>query len=683
MKSKIFAIIILTSLCVSTVNSQVYEYHDGVYNWRLWVPADAPCVKGILFLAPWLGGNTSTWVEDDTLNLWSKVTGQRDFGVLGINTNYNSEHIPFGTEMIKAMEKFSDFTGRSELKSLPFIVHGVSMGGRTGYFLSTSIPNRVLAYFGAVPAIGNSSLNISEESKKVFGFQTQSEYDNVVGVWPNRLQQLRAQGVQVAESWNFGMGHSPAVDLNWWFMFDYLIHCIDLRYPENKCPLDTDFNLNAYPVDSGWLGYLPAPSTAEYQMPIVFPYKEKPDSIELSDCSWLPDKRIARTFLPVAARRPGGASVLTSNIVTIKVDNTGNDVRKISVRNNGVLHPAKLRLYDADYLIAETTNDSLGIEIYQPEGFHEYWASITDSSAIEYPTVVITDWTFHQPFWKHDYQKPCFRIYSSILFMSSSDPETEVIPHVYDTLSDARWSVRNITTPNLANVSIDSLTGRITATPKEDSAGKTFVTIRRHDKNNPDNYFERNLFINTLPVLQLYEIEDIERNTDFNDTIIINPGYVAEPTETSFSISPASLPFVNIRIDPLTGQLTLWSKPGKTGTATVTLNLQDMLNVNNIKTTTFKVTVGNANNLNKRGKDEMFHVYVENNWLHLRLACPETGLFQIKIVNIDGRLILTQPWTKKSFCDGFSMPITNLTKGVFLIEAGAESKTYSTKGFIP
>lgn len=156
---------------------------------------------------------------------------------------------------------------------------------------------------------------------------------------------------------------------------------------------------------------------------------------------------------------------------------------------------------------------------------------------------------------------------------------------------------------SFANVSIDSATGNITVTSIQDSTGVETFTITADDGQANNNLFTSTFTLRILPqndAPSFVMSGNVIVEEDFTTTEIVNtiPNPVPDDElgqNVTYSISPASVTFANVILDPATGTVMITAVPNGVGSRLFTITANDGEASNNLAIATFTLTVNPVN----------------------------------------------------------------------------------------
>lgn len=154
-----------------------------------------------------------------------------------------------------------------------------------------------------------------------------------------------------------------------------------------------------------------------------------------------------------------------------------------------------------------------------------------------------------------------------------------------------------------ANVSIDPATGEVSITSIPDGTGSQLFTITADDGQALNNLASQTFTLNVNPVNDppAFTVSgDINVVEEFvtTETVTVSPGNVPsdeQGQQVTYSLAPPTTNFVNVSLNPTTGQVDFTAIPNGAGSQTFTLTADDGQSENNTAQQTFTVTVTGAN----------------------------------------------------------------------------------------
>ncbi len=155
-------------------------------------------------------------------------------------------------------------------------------------------------------------------------------------------------------------------------------------------------------------------------------------------------------------------------------------------------------------------------------------------------------------------------------------------------------------TVSFANVSIDSTTGEVTINSVPCANGSQVFGIKADDGQSSD-YFDISSFtltvmpvINTPPAFTISGDVTVDQDFIGTETVTVTPNPVP-PCESgqvvSYSLSPASVSFANVSIDSTTGEVSITSVAGETGTQSFLILANDGQPTDYVSAENFTLTV--------------------------------------------------------------------------------------------
>ncbi|GIV35046.1 MAG: hypothetical protein KatS3mg031_2581 [Chitinophagales bacterium] len=156
---------------------------------------------------------------------------------------------------------------------------------------------------------------------------------------------------------------------------------------------------------------------------------------------------------------------------------------------------------------------------------------------------------------------------------------------------------------SFAHVSINSQTGEILITAVPDASGsQTFVVIA-DDGESDNNIFQQSFTltvnpVNDPPAFSVSGDLNLMENFSTVETVTVYPFPVPADEQNQvvmYSLTPASVSFANVSIDPATGTVTVTSVPNQSGVAVFTITANDGGTENNLYSQTFVLSVGSVN----------------------------------------------------------------------------------------
>lgn len=274
MKKLIFTFLIFC-LFAQGVKARSFIYSAGGYIFELWVPDDAPVIKGVYFELPYLSGSTLQGGR----TFFTDIASYYDFAFLGMDRSFDVHSKNDADLLLTVLNYFSNVTGHPELKNAPLVLTGTSMGGRASYYLNSYIPERIIAYSGYRSAIqyydvSNTNL-LNAATPTLFN---PAELDEFYTYSNPIFEQIRELDGQAATIVSWGNAHQGnCFEGGAYFLKYYFLNkVIEQRYPWNESPLDNPVNLLQIPTNQGWL----ADHASWNPVTEVYPYTEYPGVID-------------------------------------------------------------------------------------------------------------------------------------------------------------------------------------------------------------------------------------------------------------------------------------------------------------------------------------------------------------------------------------------------------------------
>ncbi len=155
---------------------------------------------------------------------------------------------------------------------------------------------------------------------------------------------------------------------------------------------------------------------------------------------------------------------------------------------------------------------------------------------------------------------------------------------------------------SFANISIDSLTGRVEVLSVKDSSGSEIFTVTADDGQSQHSIATGSFIlavnaVNDQPVFALSG--DVSADENFTDTLRVIASPVSPDDESgqsvTYSLSPASVAFANVLINQATGVVEITSVPNGFGTQVFTVIADDGQAENHVYSAAFTLTVSETN----------------------------------------------------------------------------------------
>lgn len=184
--------------------------------------------------------------------------------------------------------------------------------------------------------------------------------------------------------------------------------------------------------------------------------------------------------------------------------------------------------------------------------------------------------------------------------------EATVVPDPVPADEQGQTVTYNLSPPTVdfAEVAIDPFTGAVTITSLPDAHGSQEFTITANDGQGSnatatDNFQLLVLPVNDAPSFSLSGDINVDQDFTTTETVTVMPDPVPADEQgqtVTYSLSPATVAFANISIDPNTGEVSITSVPGQSGSQVFTLTADDGQAENNLFSQTFRLTVNLTNN---------------------------------------------------------------------------------------
>lgn len=156
---------------------------------------------------------------------------------------------------------------------------------------------------------------------------------------------------------------------------------------------------------------------------------------------------------------------------------------------------------------------------------------------------------------------------------------------------------------SFANITFNSSTGQVAITSVPNASGSEMFTITANDGQPANNTSSETFMltvaaVNDAPAFSLSG--NVSVNEDFSGTRSVTVTPAAVPADevaqaVSYSISPASVSFANVSINPSTGNVTITKTANGNGSQTFTVTADDGQSANNLHSQTFSLTVNAVN----------------------------------------------------------------------------------------
>jgi dienelactone hydrolase len=264
------SVVFLLITIVSSVDAiaQTFDHSESGRLTRLWIPADAGTVRGILIVGNGAGGDST----GAALNPIYQRFGQlHRFAVIGTGfwSNFSSSgEISMWDNHLAALATAS---GHPELIHAPYAPIGFSNGGQMSYGFNALRPEKVIAFIANKGCCYNARLP-SESALQTPGLliagelDTQVRRDSIRGLFNDN----RPRGALWSWVEEENTGHARTDDE---IVLPFMAEAIRLRYPNGELPTATSgVILHALSEEDGWLaeqstwmsGLVTTSSYAEY-----------------------------------------------------------------------------------------------------------------------------------------------------------------------------------------------------------------------------------------------------------------------------------------------------------------------------------------------------------------------------------------------------------------------------------
>ncbi|MEM9185119.1 MAG: hypothetical protein AAGB00_01330 [Planctomycetota bacterium] len=284
--------------------------------YRLWVPDDTQTISVVFVVNMRAAGKhlfyrDLEWREMAVRN--SAAMMYCEFEAKGVRGN------GYGLSILAACNQFGAALGRPELKHVPLVLWGHSMGGRVTQDFVRFMPSRVLAFHIALRSNPSTKGFMVEEAKamRVPGLYLMGAQDRKPKDIREHFVRAREAGSPRAWVWLPGQTHWPAgmyfdvdettpADWRAWAANDVVIPwteaMIKLRLPRGARPARRAVKLRSIDVEEGWLASANARE--------VSPYAEFAG--DKGHASWFPSEEVAGAWAayssPAQAAGDGGLS---------------------------------------------------------------------------------------------------------------------------------------------------------------------------------------------------------------------------------------------------------------------------------------------------------------------------------------------------------------------------------------
>lgn len=231
---------------------------DGNIAWQVWVPGDAPVLRGAIIASMGNNWDYRCFVDRPA---WQGAARIWQFALIGTGRKGPKQVAPeklvpdFDNMLAAAAEQ----SGRPEFRDLPVCCFGFSLGAGFTHVLSAHRSERVIAAGvgggGFYPAGDAADAMAFETLKQIPLFAAIGEADRyAAGHWRVGLDGFRAKGARVAFAWLWGLSHYEGNYEN--AMLVHFDRCIAARLPSRWDPCKGPAKLRDLPLDGGYVGSL-------------------------------------------------------------------------------------------------------------------------------------------------------------------------------------------------------------------------------------------------------------------------------------------------------------------------------------------------------------------------------------------------------------------------------------------
>ena len=292
-------------LFFSTVASQaegsVYDWDAGALpdvklntvRYRIWIPADAANIRGVLVLIPGTHGDGRSLVSN---SMWQDIAAKHHLGILGCQFS-EGEIAPYQDDkkfvacrsIEKALLQLGKLSGRPELSRVPLALWGHSAGSNLSARFCRYASRKVIAFASCKGTRGptRDSRN-TEEVPMLFAIGSRDQ-----PVWVKNSERNVRSGLRRGALWTLALhpneGHELAGSLK--LAGAFLGSVIEQRLVpsagNSTTPgIDSPVRLKQLRREEGWLGN---PVTGK-----ITPFRDYPDKVK--DAVWLPNETAAQAW---------------------------------------------------------------------------------------------------------------------------------------------------------------------------------------------------------------------------------------------------------------------------------------------------------------------------------------------------------------------------------------------------
>jgi predicted esterase len=248
---------LLVGLAATPAAAQTYGFRasyesDGsrvLRTFRMWVPPEAPEVRGAVFL--WAGAGQD-WRDRVGWTSFQEAARALGFALVGTRDNeLGVTRSEVDTALQRIMSAAAEVSSRPELSDAPVALMGFSQGGYRSALAAALSSGRVI---GMVGHKGTQIVSLTDEGTEVPVLFIAGESD---GSFPpdfvrQAFQTWRNEGGLAAYAVDWGVGHNDLGNQGWEAAWYWLAEVVRLRYPE-AAPI-SPASLVEIPLEEGWLG---------------------------------------------------------------------------------------------------------------------------------------------------------------------------------------------------------------------------------------------------------------------------------------------------------------------------------------------------------------------------------------------------------------------------------------------
>jgi dienelactone hydrolase len=229
--------------------AQTFNHSESGRLTRLWIPADAETVRGILIIGNGAGGDSTGAALN---SIYQRFGDLHNFAVIGTGlwSNFSSfSEISIWDNHLAALATAS---GHPELVHAPYAPIGLSNGGQMSYGFNALRPEKVIAFITNKGCCYNDRLP-SDAALHTPGLLIAGELDTLVRRDSIRglFDDNRPRGALWAWVEEENTGHARSDDE---IVLPFMAEAIRLRYPSGELPSATSgVSLRALNEEDGWL----------------------------------------------------------------------------------------------------------------------------------------------------------------------------------------------------------------------------------------------------------------------------------------------------------------------------------------------------------------------------------------------------------------------------------------------